>query len=616
MKKSNFRPADSFSLLILIFGIFFSVYRLSSIYGNFPAGEPVRVVWDMAHYGYRGVRISEDWRELNLPFLFKDTISQKLHPFIHSYILSVFFLIWGTTVEAASRASLAAFIGCALLIFFLGREVTEKWKNFCGLSAFFLLITSPTYLVFSTLIMLEIWSALFTLAGLLLFIKAVGDDSKKLYLLSYLTTTVLFFTKYNYGIYLMVTIFAVEALRLSATSRRFIGREITSYFRFKNLFAFSNVALLLIIFSLSAVIFTGGFTAELFGVEVSFQHLRNPLYLLALLLIFKAVRYCRSKWKALAGNFLPRHAALVIIIVIPVLIWFLMPDSLEAFISFARARPADVQRQGIKTLSLDNVAYYPKIILGYYCISKPIFIFIAVLYFLSLFNLKRENRAVKIMQLYFFISFGLMLLHPYKEVRFIFVVLCPLWVIAAAKAASLLSHRRWKKFCIPLVICLLIAHSPKIYSRLSNFYQHRLFPRARRWFQPSPDLTPVIESIISETTTADKVIVQGTFNEISPDLLRWNIFNAGYASNKRIVFDLNEEDILRVLRDSEVKKIVLIKVYPDSPYYSPDYVSYNSWKTKAMRTLENDRMFVFERAKYFKSVGVEVKVAVRKTPAG
>lgn len=608
MKKINAALANYLFLLILGFGIAFTVYKISSIYRKFAPDEPVRVVWDMADHGYRGVSITEDWEEFNLYSLLEDTVSQKLHPFVHSYILSFFFLCSGTTVKAASRASLIAFAGCGILIFYLGKEAGGKLKNLCGLAAFFLLITSPTYLLFSTLIMLEIWGAFFTLLGLLLFIKAISSDSEKLYIFSYLAATILFFTKYNYGIYLIITIFIAETGLLPLSSRKFIKREISSFFKFKNLLAFSNLALLLIIISFIAIIFTGGFEITLFGRKISFHHLQNPLYFLTALLVFKAVRYYKNNRGELAANLLRKHAGLILFIVIPILIWFLIPDNLEAFFSFARARPADVQRQGIKTLSLANLICYPKIILNYYCLSPPVFIFIIIFYIFSLLTFKKESKAIKTMHLYFLISFGLMILHPYKEARFIFVILPVLWVISVAKAVNFIIYPKLKRFVIPIFICGLIAYSPKFYSSAKNFYQNRLIPRTMIWFHPSPDLAPVIDCIVSETRTPYNVAIQGTFNELSPYLLRWNIFNAGSGKHREILFDLREEEILEKLKRYEVKKLISIKVSPASPFYSPDYVNYNVWKVSAIQSVEKERIFTMKREIYFRYAGIEVDV--------
>jgi hypothetical protein len=142
------------------------------------------VLWDMAEHGFWGVKIANDIENFDIKSLFIHTHEQRLWPFVHSYLLAGFFLLFGSSVDTATVLSICGF---ALLIFFLALtslNLSKKDGWFVGILACFFALTSNLYLIFSVLIMLEIFGALFTVIGLFLYFKAIESGSHKYYFLN------------------------------------------------------------------------------------------------------------------------------------------------------------------------------------------------------------------------------------------------------------------------------------------------------------------------------------------------------------------------------------------------------------------------------------------------
>jgi hypothetical protein len=370
---------------------------------------------------------------------------------------------------------------------------------------------------------------------------------------------------------------------------------------------FSNLVFLLFIVLIISIILTGGFEIRWWGQKISCRHLQNPVRVLIILIAFKLVRCLVKKKEELTAAFPGKYLSKLLWIGIPISLWFFLPGTIDSFLGFAVNRSS-----ALGMFSRENLCFYPEAILREYCLTGGIFIFLAVFYLFSLLSLKKASPEIKFLHIYFLVGLGLMMVHPYKEARFIFIILPALWVISVSKAMGFMIDSKMKRFIVPIFICGVIAYSPRFYSSAKGLYENKLIPNIMHWFQPTPDLAPVINYIVSEIGTPGNVAIQGTFNELSPDLIKWNIFNAGTGKNKEILFDLRKEEVLEKLKRYGVKKLISIKVNPASPFYSLDYVNYNLWKMDTIQSIEDERMFAVKQVKYFNSVGVEVSVEAGK----
>lgn len=168
--------------------------------------------WDESHHGIYGVWLARDIKLGNWGNFWKDTHRQTLWPFFHSWILTVFFLIFGVSFQIARFSSLVIFFVTAVLVYLLSNRFLEKkygWQT--GILASLLTLISPIMIKFATENMLEGIGALVFISSI--YVYFLSEEKKKWHL--YIALGVLLgisvVTKYNYA-YLILTSFAVVIL--------------------------------------------------------------------------------------------------------------------------------------------------------------------------------------------------------------------------------------------------------------------------------------------------------------------------------------------------------------------------------------------------------------------
>jgi len=149
---------------------------------------------------------AEDWESF-----WYDTQRQMVWPFLHSWVLAVFFLIFGVGYTSARLLSLLFFIFSLLLIYLITNRMSEKDGPKIGILAVILALTSPLLLRYAAQNTLESMGALLFLAAAYVYMVCEERKLTLFYVLLAFLIGLSIYTNYLYA-YLMLPAFLVVTL--------------------------------------------------------------------------------------------------------------------------------------------------------------------------------------------------------------------------------------------------------------------------------------------------------------------------------------------------------------------------------------------------------------------
>jgi len=169
-----------------------------------------------AQHAMYGLWIWRDIRAFDLVSFIYDTNRQLVWPFMHSWLLSLFFLVFGANYIAARLMSLLLFAATLFLMFLFSHKLCDN--NVCdnrgqrvGILAVLLALASPLMLQYAALTMLEgLGAVLFMLAAYLYIVS----EEKKLtieYIAFIIMLGLSLYVNYLYA-YLLIPAFLVMTL--------------------------------------------------------------------------------------------------------------------------------------------------------------------------------------------------------------------------------------------------------------------------------------------------------------------------------------------------------------------------------------------------------------------
>lgn len=319
------------------------------------------------------------------------------------------------------------------------------------------------------------------------------------------------------------------------------------------------------------------------------------------------------------------HLYLFIPIFLTIVLWFIYPypEKINNIKRFLINRSS-----GIPFLSLKNFLFYPNVIIDYYVVSSSIFAFLTILFVSSFFS---KNESVKIIRNLFLIGLAMIMIHDLKGSRFIFTIVPAFWLVAAYQFNELIiiinkklsSYRIFSnRLTINILTFILVVGTSynKIISlkkRLPSYLQDRSFC--------NKNLSSVFNYIETNIDQNKNIFIFGSFNEISPNLIKLKIAEKGGFIKKIKVDELmcygkrmptrvistgmSKEykiEFSKWLKSSNSDCVVTINVEKDSLYYTDDYQSWNEWKLNYIRLMKNQKKYGISTEKYFDDLKLKV----------
>ena len=397
--------------------------------------------WDPAKYGVAGVRLAAALRHLD-PLAFLAGVNRLgLWPPLYPLAETPAFLLFGDGYRVA-----AGFVGAldfltALAAFWAGRWVAadgtdELRPSIAGALTALAVLVCPIGHLFGTLSMLEVPGALLVFVAVGAYARSLATGRREHWRWACIAATALFFLKYNYGLLWLAPLALHEAWRAAGDEEgalRHAARRAGERLRAIDLrrpwtwFLIAYAALLV------AIAVTGGWELPLADRTFHVQAVGNPLYVLYLLVVFRALvvpgrrRALLARFRALGER--ARTAAAWI--GLPIAVWFLLPPHLKEFCKFVENRAA-----GPPAWSLGGLVFYPRAFVAAY--SPYLAVGVAVLFLAAwpLAELRRLPPARRLVALALAVGAAALVLHPDKLPRFLFTVAPLVWLGAAATVAA------------------------------------------------------------------------------------------------------------------------------------------------------------------------------------
>ena len=98
--------------------------------------------WDESHHALYSVWLTKDIQAGNWNAFWQHTHHQALWPFLHSWFVAAFFLLFGISYATARAANLFLFLLVLLGIWLVGKELNKERGLWIGLAGWGLAITS------------------------------------------------------------------------------------------------------------------------------------------------------------------------------------------------------------------------------------------------------------------------------------------------------------------------------------------------------------------------------------------------------------------------------------------------------------------------------------------
>lgn len=177
-------------IAVSVFSYFYLLQPQSSFY------------WDEAHHSLNGISISYSLRRGDLTAFWQNSNRQVYWPFLHSWWLSIFFLLASPSYESARFSSLVLFFIVNLLIYYLGARMDKITGVRIGIISVLLLISSPLVLFLFTTAMVEPLASVLTLLFIIFFWRGEDKIKRRDFIWAGIFLALLYLSKYIYALFI------------------------------------------------------------------------------------------------------------------------------------------------------------------------------------------------------------------------------------------------------------------------------------------------------------------------------------------------------------------------------------------------------------------------------
>jgi hypothetical protein len=280
--------------------------------------------WDAASHTLVALDLADSIKTRH-PIQFLATLfAQHWWPPFYGILLSPLFLVLERSLDTASFISLLAYVAMPATAWLLIQRIfrSTALPFWTSLALYLLLLRSPILLEMSTWSMLELLGGWLSLLGWLAF---VHRESSLWLRGAYLIGTVLYFTKYHYGLFLITTLLVFTLFEESSDSRRRLWLTLRPHLVSKTAGVLGCTASFLIAVRLIAEL--RGFRKS----EIAYlPTVPNVLYAILVIAIVSSLYQPSSIapiWRAVPR----RLKGFCYCTVIPITVWLLIPANLRAW---------------------------------------------------------------------------------------------------------------------------------------------------------------------------------------------------------------------------------------------------------------------------------------------
>ena len=476
-------------------------------------------LWDQAAHSVEGWEIYFYLRNMNLPMFIWKLWTRGLWPFVNNLYLTVFYFICGPYYYSALISNIIAFIGIGCFSTYILIKLSKNIPIFSVSLIILFLISSPIYLAFASLSMLETFGSL---VQLLVFMSYISlnerRDSKSAKIFS-CCLTILFFTKFNYFFMVSVPIFIHEYFIL--TRNLTLGEHWRNFLKNAKLFLSYTLGKVLFVYCLTMAILikVGGFEFYILNQKVYIGDIGGSGHIVLYILLWnlwKSYKKRKEYWKnILSVDY--RIRPLVYFFGIPVLIWFAIPypNHINDFFKFI------INRKTENIGFLEGIYYYYNALKNDYFYNDSLFIISIITYFISIMRYKYQEDCKKWLILTSLLQLLMVISHHQKESRFLFLFPVTLWLITCIEIQHWLEKNVVIKYT-SIVSALFVLYCGITFSK--NVMQDSRFNKfAFAQYTDNNQINDSFKWIKNSINEKDSIAILGKSNTLSPSLFYWNL---------------------------------------------------------------------------------------------
>jgi hypothetical protein len=476
--------------------------------------------WDLAAHLVSGWTDYYLLKTLQLHRLAADIWQQGYWPPVHSLFQVPFHLLLGGGLVAGLQSSLAAFVLIGLAA---GALLCTEW-DWAGLlpSSLFLLflLTSPFYLAFASVAMMEMLGALVELLVLLSYLRYEQHRSRSAARLFAISLTILFFTKYNYFVLLAVPLILHEFLRRTPGATATQRAAVLYGWARARLSTVTGALLAIYLVGVLLITLSGGFEFVLLGRRVSLHTIGNtgyPVLYGLLARVWFLQRRGRIDWQQLFALD-PRIRPLLVWFVVPVIVWLASPypnhmkDVANLVINAPMGQPSMRAGATAYLLALRDL-YFAHVWLLALAVGGLVS---------AVVRYRKQPVLMQWLILAALLQFAMIAVHQTRFPRFLMQPVLLFWLASAAEIGSWFRGRGVLAAGAAGIVAaasliFAVADAPAIVA--SESFQRI----ALEHYTDSPALNTAFETIRSGLSPTDRIAVLGRSNELSPGLFDWEL---------------------------------------------------------------------------------------------
>jgi hypothetical protein len=549
--------------------------------------DSARFLWDelgrdrSAHY-LAGLRLAIDLRHLDLLQFLADLEQARVWPPLHGLLVAPVLLVGGLDYRLAVLPSLAAWAATAVVLYLLASTMCRHGGWLAGPIAAAFFMASPAHALLAVDIMLESLGALLTVLALLAYVRFVQQRTRRRTRFLALALTLLFLCKYNYYVLVAVGLLACEVVGRPGAIWNFARRHATastvSRFVWRQAHHPLTYVLLILAGLLVYVSLHGGGTYHICNMDVSVRSPLSLLYPLYLVLCLRLLLAAAQRRRAHNAPLPPNVATFARWHLLPVAIWFALPQRLAAFAYYVSPANTAVHEGGL----WDAVQFYTQALATEYHLGTWSCVLSLGLFLVATLSPRALRPGGHAVLTFVILAAQLTLLHPHRQGRFAHTWLAALWAGAGAGAAWLLVGvrpsfaLRFRTFAATLCAIAFGA------VQLSGAY----VPAGLRGLSPAykVSMLEIPESYLADLRDAQRVALFATlpiqydaewpYLERYPDRPRLETFLRGFSTD----VEQNRRLFERWLARTPADTIVFVDVHREQTFHYGRYAHYAQYR--------------------------------------
>lgn len=448
--------------------------------------------WDTALHTLVALDLADSIRRLDIVQIFITIFDHHWWPPFYGVLLSPFFLFLGRSLDNAGLVSFLAYIAMPatawIVVQHIFRSKALPWWTFFAIALLF--VRSPMLLEMSAWSMFEMVGGFLGLLGWLAF---VHRERARYARAAYLVGTLLYFTKYHYGFFLISTFFVFTLFEETSDTRQRLWLTVRPYLISKPARILGCTALFFIVVR---VIFEWqGFQKSEIEYIPTVPNVLYTILIITVVLCFYKNSHVASIWQALP----PRLRDFWYCTIMPILFWLLIPGNLRAW-----------YRQTLQA-SQHKAYFFQKTYAVYtffrdeYIFTVPALLFLVVGLFLAICTC-RKNKILCGMVAYSLWPILLMSLNTFPlEARFLGCLFPTLIVTSICGWVQFLAYRLSIGFRLAASGVLVFIGLLSL-SEAQQWHQ-TMQQRAKYRYQYSQEDTKFMAAIIAQSTAQSPTLI-------------------------------------------------------------------------------------------------------------